>query len=99
MAAAGKLTTHFFPHILTSRSSRAPFSINISGRINGLFARAQRASLSDAPSCIFVGPVETASKETLEALYRQVYFLSVSFCLYDFVCFDFFTHIFKSGMY
>ncbi|KAL9235313.1 hypothetical protein vseg_010079 [Gypsophila vaccaria] len=27
--------------------------------------------LSEGPSCIFVGPVETASQETLEALYRQ----------------------------
>ncbi|KNA05997.1 hypothetical protein SOVF_185130 [Spinacia oleracea] len=26
---------------------------------------------SEGPSCIFVGPVETASQETLEALYRQ----------------------------
>ncbi|KAK1272125.1 hypothetical protein QJS04_geneDACA021601 [Acorus gramineus] len=26
---------------------------------------------SEGPSCIFVGPIETASKETLEALYRQ----------------------------
>lgn len=71
MAVAGKLTTHFFPRIITSRSSRAPFSINISGRINSFLARAQRGSLSEAPLCIFVGPVETASKETLEALYRQ----------------------------
>ncbi|KAK9734807.1 hypothetical protein RND81_04G164600 [Saponaria officinalis] len=27
--------------------------------------------LSEGPSCIFVGPIETASQETLEALYRQ----------------------------
>ncbi|KAH9609762.1 hypothetical protein KSS87_012752 [Heliosperma pusillum] len=27
--------------------------------------------LSEGPSCIFVGPIESASQETLEALYRQ----------------------------
>lgn len=27
--------------------------------------------VSEGPSCIFVGPIETASQETLEALYRQ----------------------------
>ncbi|KAL8504295.1 hypothetical protein ACS0TY_022871 [Phlomoides rotata] len=27
--------------------------------------------LSEGPSCIFVGPIETASQETLEALFRQ----------------------------
>ncbi|KAL6957960.1 hypothetical protein U1Q18_043020 [Sarracenia purpurea var. burkii] len=26
--------------------------------------------LEEGPSCIFVGPIKTASKETLEALYR-----------------------------
>lgn len=74
MATAGKFITHLSPHILTSRSRRPPFLINISGRINSFLARAERGSLSDAPSCLFVGPVETASKETLEALYRQVFF-------------------------
>lgn len=29
-------------------------------------------AFSQGPSCIFVGPLETASKELLEALYRQV---------------------------
>ena len=33
-------------------------------------------SLCEGPSCIFVGPLESASKEVLEALYRQVLFLS-----------------------
>ncbi|KAL6961143.1 hypothetical protein U1Q18_038906 [Sarracenia purpurea var. burkii] len=28
--------------------------------------------LEEGPSCIFVGPIKTASKETLEALYRQI---------------------------
>ncbi|XP_021720836.1 PGR5-like protein 1B, chloroplastic [Chenopodium quinoa] len=31
----------------------------------------QTPVISEGPSCIFVGPVETASQETLEALYRQ----------------------------
>ncbi|URD81940.1 PGR5-like protein [Musa troglodytarum] len=29
------------------------------------------AVAADAPSCLYVGPIETASKETLEALYQQ----------------------------
>uniref|UniRef100_A0A803KRW5 Uncharacterized protein n=1 Tax=Chenopodium quinoa TaxID=63459 RepID=A0A803KRW5_CHEQI len=32
----------------------------------------QTPVISEGPSCIFVGPVETASQETLEALYRQL---------------------------
>nr|XP_017231115.1 PREDICTED: uncharacterized protein LOC108205634 isoform X2 [Daucus carota subsp. sativus] len=69
--ACGKLTTHFSPHLISSRTNRSPFSVRISGRINGFLARADRSLIADAPSCIFVGPIETASKETLEALYRQ----------------------------
>lgn len=30
----------------------------------------------EAPSCIFVGPIETAEKARLEALYQQVWFLA-----------------------
>ncbi|XP_057472662.1 PGR5-like protein 1B, chloroplastic [Actinidia eriantha] len=48
----------------------APFSVRISTRSNGVFTR-DESSFSEGPSCIFVGPIETASKETLEALYRQ----------------------------
>lgn len=29
-------------------------------------------ALVEGPSCLFVGPIESASQETLEALYRQV---------------------------
>lgn len=72
LMACGKLTTHFSPHLISSRTNRSPFSVRISGRINGFLARADRSLIADAPSCIFVGPIETASKETLEALYRQV---------------------------
>ncbi|PSR95103.1 PGR5-like protein [Actinidia chinensis var. chinensis] len=48
----------------------APFSVRISTRSNDVFPR-DESSFSEGPSCIFVGPIETASKETLEALYRQ----------------------------
>lgn len=74
--AAGKIPCYFSPHLIGSNSSRtgARFSVRISARSSGLSARAERGSLSvldEAPSCIFVGPIETANKETLEALYRQ----------------------------
>ena len=35
--------------------------------------------LTEGPSCVFVGPVETADKDRLEALYQQVFLLI--FCL------------------
>lgn len=76
--AVGKLTTHFSSHLLSSRSIR-------SARINGFLARADRGLIGDAPSCLFVGPIETANKETLEALYRQVYILlliSLHICIF-----------------
>lgn len=34
-------------------------------------AAAATCKNEEGPSCVFVGPLETASKETLEALYRQ----------------------------
>lgn len=38
--------------------------------------------LAQGPSCIFVGPIDTASKETLEALYLQVrIFAILEFCV------------------
>ena len=30
------------------------------------------AVAAEGPSCLYVGPIETASQEKLEALYRQV---------------------------
>ncbi|XP_057955507.1 PGR5-like protein 1B, chloroplastic isoform X2 [Malania oleifera] len=62
-----------------SRPSRtgAPFCVRISTKSNGVPTCKGRDPLSDfalaaeGPSCIFVGPLETASKETLEALYCQ----------------------------
>ncbi|XP_065877467.1 PGR5-like protein 1B, chloroplastic isoform X1 [Euphorbia lathyris] len=53
----------------------ASFSTRISNKTIGAsaaFGERQLAEVSaDGPSCIYVGPIETASKETLEALYRQ----------------------------
>ncbi|KAG9131790.1 hypothetical protein Leryth_009532 [Lithospermum erythrorhizon] len=50
----------------TSSRNGPPFSLRISAsNKNGVEAR------PEGPSCIFVGPIETANKETLEALYRQ----------------------------
>lgn len=76
--AAGT-STAVTPHVMgstvieLSRNNRtgAPFSVRISTRSNGVFTRDERGPLAQGPSCIFVGPIETASKETLEALYRQ----------------------------
>ncbi|KAJ4844636.1 hypothetical protein Tsubulata_022839 [Turnera subulata] len=52
----------------SSARSGAPFSVRISAIANG---GASVACEEQGPSCIYVGPIETASKETLEALYRQ----------------------------
>ncbi|KAF3625884.1 hypothetical protein FXO37_30633 [Capsicum annuum] len=46
--------------------------VRISARSHGVSTCEERET-PQGPSCIFVGPVETASKETLEALYRQVW--------------------------
>lgn len=71
------------PHVIgsafveLSRNGRtgAPFSFRIStkshGNGGGGLAAAATFKNEEGPSCIFVGPLETASKETLEALYRQ----------------------------
>jgi hypothetical protein len=48
----------------TNRHSRISFSANNHHRVS--------STSSEGPSCIFVGPLETANKETLEALYCQV---------------------------
>ncbi|OVA17852.1 hypothetical protein BVC80_1835g247 [Macleaya cordata] len=52
-----------------------PFSVRISysTKNNACSERSSHSelALSEGPSCIFVGPIETASRETLEALYRQ----------------------------
>lgn len=53
-----------------NRWTGAPFSVRISTKPNRSTTNCACAN-TEAPSCIFVGPIESASKETLEALYRQ----------------------------
>ncbi|CAH9094282.1 unnamed protein product [Cuscuta europaea] len=50
---------------------RAPFPARISARSHGIIAACDELEMPQGPTCIFVGPIETASQETLEALYRQ----------------------------
>ncbi|XP_058209963.1 PGR5-like protein 1B, chloroplastic isoform X3 [Rhododendron vialii] len=74
--ASTSATTHVIGSavIELARSNRtgAPFSVRISTKSNnGVFTRDERDPRAEGPSCIFVGPIETARKETLEALYRQ----------------------------
>ncbi|XVE59264.1 hypothetical protein DITRI_Ditri05aG0032000 [Diplodiscus trichospermus] len=67
------------PHVIGSTAvklslsrairSKPPFSVRFSGfsdKTQGFLTAKE-----EGPSCIFVGPIETASQETLEALYRQ----------------------------
>lgn len=71
------------PHVIgstiteLSRTVRTgtPFLVRISAKSNGVSTCNNRdeLALAEGPSCIFVGPIETASKETLEALYCQVH--------------------------
>ncbi|KAG6415484.1 hypothetical protein SASPL_122895 [Salvia splendens] len=51
----------------TGSRTRAPLSVRISSRSYAV----PTTAAYEGPSCIFVGPVETASQETLEALYCQ----------------------------
>ncbi|KAK4779774.1 hypothetical protein SAY87_015880 [Trapa incisa] len=79
MAGASASTT---PQLVGSRTTTRLFAagpaggsrflVHVSARGNGAVAcSANELGLSQGPSCIYVGPIETASKETLEALYRQ----------------------------
>ncbi|XP_050204041.1 PGR5-like protein 1A, chloroplastic [Mercurialis annua] len=57
-----------------NRNGTISFSARISMRTNGIHRQpmvAAAAVVAEGPSCIFVGPLETASQETLEALYCQ----------------------------
>ncbi|KAJ4979997.1 hypothetical protein NE237_010777 [Protea cynaroides] len=61
---------------LLHRIGASLIPLRIATKSNGVFACSNRSScsnfaLAEGPSCIFVGPIETARKETLEALYRQ----------------------------
>ncbi|XP_068644517.1 PGR5-like protein 1A, chloroplastic [Aristolochia californica] len=50
----------------------APLCWKVPARTGAVFAcMSRKTALAEAPSCIFVGPVETASKDVLEALYHQ----------------------------
>ncbi|XP_058109619.1 uncharacterized protein LOC131252876 [Magnolia sinica] len=82
MASTGTFTPHVAGSSLDlSRTGAAvqmnrpvaPFYWKIPRKSSGALACSDRssASLAEAPSCIFVGPIETAEKELLEALYRQ----------------------------
>ncbi|KAK6247075.1 hypothetical protein QUC31_018640 [Theobroma cacao] len=53
----------------TATRTKPPFSV----RVSGFSTKSQGlpTAKDEGPSCIFVGPIETASQETLEALYRQ----------------------------
>ncbi|KAL1558687.1 PGR5-like protein 1B, chloroplastic isoform X2 [Salvia divinorum] len=60
----------------TGSRTREPLSVRISSRSYAVPTTAYAAPYDghyriEGPSCIFVGPVETASQETLEALYCQ----------------------------
>nr|GMD18881.1 PGR5-like protein 1B, chloroplastic [Ipomoea batatas] len=66
------------PHVIgstvaeLSRTSRAValLPVRISARSHGV-STCDESEMPQGPSCIFVGPIETASQETLEALYCQ----------------------------
>lgn len=83
----GSRTTRLFA---TSRAAGAPFLVQVSANGNGAAAcSVNELGLAQGPSCIYVGPIETASKETLEALYSQVSFdfsLSIS-VIFLFLCY------------
>ncbi|XP_022732539.1 PGR5-like protein 1B, chloroplastic isoform X1 [Durio zibethinus] len=64
------------PHVIGSTVVKLPLSRTkppFSVRVSGFSAKTQGfpTAKEEGPSCIFVGPIETASQETLEALYRQ----------------------------
>ncbi|KAG8387854.1 hypothetical protein BUALT_Bualt02G0064500 [Buddleja alternifolia] len=55
----------------TGSRTGAPLSVRRSYAVSAAAAAQDGRHRLEGPSCIFVGPVETASQETLEALYRQ----------------------------
>lgn len=69
------------PHVIgsaaikLSKNSRpgVPFYVRFSTRCPPVVSAFDELKpRAEGPSCLFVGPIESASKETLEALYRQV---------------------------
>ncbi|WOL16510.1 hypothetical protein Cni_G25297 [Canna indica] len=57
-------------HVLRARPFSPRDRFQLPARGWRLFAQAQ-ALTAEGPSCLYVGPIETASKEMLEALYQQ----------------------------
>ncbi|XP_028775765.1 PGR5-like protein 1B, chloroplastic isoform X2 [Neltuma alba] len=55
------------------RSSRSlpSFSVRFSAKSNGASVSPTCDNLAQGPHCVYVGPIESASQETLEALYLQ----------------------------
>lgn len=77
------------PHVIvkqplskSTRTTKSPFSV----RVSGFSAKTQGfpTAKEEGPSCLFVGPIETASQETLEALYCQVRNF-IAFSNFDFI--------------
>ncbi|KAL0887208.1 hypothetical protein Bca101_011191 [Brassica carinata] len=77
----GSCSTVEFSRLITRAG--VPFSVRISTRTRsqggGFTAPVSVSSREEGPSCIFVGPIDSARKETLEALYRQVRLLNSVF--------------------
>lgn len=73
-------STSFSPHLIKStvsnltRTIRAvtPFHLVLFSTKTPNSPLSSSDNLAQGPSCIFVGPIETATQETLEALYLQV---------------------------
>ncbi|KAE8711446.1 hypothetical protein F3Y22_tig00110293pilonHSYRG00050 [Hibiscus syriacus] len=53
-----------------ARTKQHPFSVRVWG-FSASESQGFTTAKEEGPSCLFVGPIETASQETLEALYRQ----------------------------
>ncbi|RXI04357.1 hypothetical protein DVH24_038631 [Malus domestica] len=67
-ATSASFTPRLVGSTVNPRTAGAPFSVRISSGGN---YPTTRDTLAEGPYCIYVGPIETASKETLEALYSQ----------------------------
>lgn len=74
-------TTTFFSRYLTKTTASelartirttAPVHLLRFSSKSTINALSSSDELAQGPSCLFVGPIDTASKETLEALYLQV---------------------------
>lgn len=68
-AAAVAAFAPFYVHVPRPFAVRARNNTRVPGAGGRL---GLSAAAAEGPSCLFVGPVETASKEMLEALYQEV---------------------------